>query len=261
MSCNHRLPNISDLIVRHKIPKTKPPEYSFFWKLWNRTVFFARETLSLPYLQGIKNGTLNPDYYGGYNVADAYYCFKGADTYQTAVSHTDDQSPLQDFLKKKLEGYQNNNKRYPDTWHVSSAAAVTPPQITKEYADFEDRVARNLHPIYTLIVMIPCEYLWAWLASQMAPPTPGNVYAGWITDNKDPSGAYAMGNFLDMYMISNPGIVNDELAKELYSYALYYEFANFAAATGQSIKDATEYGLTPPKILSEFKQCAWTQVL
>lgn len=253
---NRRLPDLADLIAGHNIPKTRPPEDSLFWRMWNSAEYIAKDTLMLPFLQGIRNGTLDPNVYGGYNVADAYYCFKGADAYEVALSHTPGGSPLWDFLNKKYTGYKKYNDTFPDTWHVSSAAAVTPPQITREYAAYEDRVARYLHPIYTLIVMLPCEYLWAWLASQMAPAQPGNVYAGWINENDDPSGAYAIGNFLDMYMERHPMVVDEEKAMRVYQRAQYYEYANFAAATRDTgtVKDSSDYGHIAPDIPENYEQ-------
>ena len=105
------------------------------------------------------------------------------------------------------------------------------------------------------MVMIPCEYLWAWLASEMVPAQrPGNIYAGWISGNNDPSGAYAIGNFLDMYMADNPGVVYTRQAVQIYKRAQYYEYANFAAANGDQIKDCSEYGLTFPEIPPSHEQ-------
>lgn len=252
MLSNRRLPDLSDLIAKYEIPTTRPPPDSLFWMMWDQVGSIACDTLTLPFLQGIRNGTLDPNKYGGYNVADAYYCFKGADAYKVAISHTEWESPLRAFLGKKYISYKKYNDTFPDTWHVSSAAAVTPPRITKEYAAYEDSVARRLPPIYALIVMLPCEYLWAWLASEMAPAKPGNVYAGWIKDNMDPSGAYAMGNFLHTYMERNR--VDRRLAIEVYRKATYYEYANFAAATGDKVKDSSDYGLTDPDIPESYEQ-------
>ena len=61
----------------------------------------------------------------------------------------------------------------------------------KNYSEFESNVAAHEDPIYCLIVMLPCEYLWAWLGAQQSPPAPGNLYAPWITGNNEPSGACA----------------------------------------------------------------------
>jgi len=60
--------------------------------------------------------------------------------------------------------------------------------------------------------MIPCEYLWAWLGAKLSPRVSGNLYAPWITGNNDPSGAYAMSNFLHLYQKEFPGELDPTLA-------------------------------------------------
>ena len=79
--------------------------------------------------------------------------------------------------------------------------------------------------------MIPCEYLWAWLARQLPTPSPSNLYAAWINENNDPTGAYKMGNYLDTYMAANPGVVDQQDAISIYAAAMNYELQNFADAT------------------------------
>lgn len=79
--------------------------------------------------------------------------------------------------------------------------------------------------------MLPCEYLWAWLAAQLSPPSKQNLYASWITDNNDPKGAYAMGNFLTKYKSTYPNSIDNKKAIEIYKQAMSYEKQNFEAAT------------------------------
>ena len=78
--------------------------------------------------------------------------------------------------------------------------------------------------------MLPCEYLWAWLGAQLNPPITGNLYADWITGNNDPSGAYAMGNFIDLYQQAYS--IDESLSMDLYSTAMNFEYENFKAAMG-----------------------------
>ena len=243
MRSNRRMVDLTDLIAEHQLSTAPPPPSSLFWQMWQNVQDIATKTLALPYLQGINAGALDPNTYGGY-----YYCFEGASAYQTALAKTKPGTPLNGFLAKKLAGYQAYNATFPDTWHVGSAASVTPPKVTKDYATYEGNVASQLDPIYCLIVMIPCEYLWAWLASQMTAPAPSKVYGAWITENNDPSGAYAMGNFLDAYMAANPATVDPGYATLIYAYAQFFEYANFAAATGAPIQTAAQFGLTQPQI-------------
>lgn len=245
MKSNRRLADLKPLIEKYGLSSAKPPPDSIFWEMWNTPAAqaIAKATLALPYLQGINTGLLNPNYYGGYNVADAYYCFNGADDYKEAASRAPNGSGLQAFLLKKMHGYQAYNATFPDTWHVANAADITPPQITIDYSTYEKNVVTHMDPIYAIIVMLPCEYLWAWLASQMNTPTAQNVYGEWITGNNDPSGAYTMGNFLDAYIQENPGSVDVATANSVYVWAQFFEYANFSGATNAAIFSSIEMKL------------------
>lgn len=252
MRNNRSIGDIAQLAKDFSLSTAPPPANSLFWEMWNQNIVQqnAQATLNLSYLQGINSGLLDPNVYGGYNVADAYYCYNGADDYQYAAGQAPAGSALQAFLLKKFAGYQKYNATFPDTWHVASAADITPPEITKAYSQFEHNVVTKYDPIYAIIVMLPCEYLWAWLASQMNTPTSQNVYGGWITGNNDPSGAYAMGNFLVEYMAANPGQIDQKLANNIYAWANFFEYANFSAATNTAFADPASLGLTP---LPEFE--------
>ena len=160
MKNNRSLQLDQDFININQLSTARPPEDSLFWKLWNQNVKIAKEALNTDFVQGIKNGTLDPVTYGSFNVSDAYYCFHGADDYQTAVGKAN--SPgLKAFLQKKYEGYESYNATFPTTWHIKDADGIQPSDVCEQYAEFESSVAQNQEPIYTLIAMIPCEYLWA----------------------------------------------------------------------------------------------------
>ena len=219
----------SAFIEKYNLSISPPPTDSLFWTMWNACLNIASDTLQTPFIQSIGNGSLDPVKYGAFNVSDAYYCFNGANDYLIAESQATD-PVLKAFLLKKYESYQSYNQTFPGIWHVRDASGVVPIPVCKEYSEFESDVASHQNPIYCLITMIPCEYLWNWLASQLPTPSPQNLYEQWITGNIDPSGAYAMGNFLDAFINSNPGAVDPVLATTLYSTAMSYEQKNFSAA-------------------------------
>jgi thiaminase/transcriptional activator TenA len=228
MKNNRTIKLDKNFIVEHSLSTSPPPQDSLFWKMWNACINIANSALNTNFIQGIKTGTLDPVTYGGFNVSDAYYCFNGAQDYLAAESRATDLT-LQAFLLKKYNSYQKYNETFPKIWHVRDATGVVPSDVCKQYSDFESNVASHQDPIYTLIVMIPCEYLWAWLGAQLSPPTSGNLYAPWINDNDYPDGAYAMGNFLDEYQKTHS--VDEALATELYTQAMTYEYQNFNTAT------------------------------
>jgi len=223
-----RIQITNEMLTGQSISTSPPPENSLFWKMWNKSKCTADDALNTDFIQGIKTGTLPPVAYGGFNVSDAYYCFNGADAYLAAEARATDPD-LKKLLLHKYNSYQSYNETFPKIWRVRDARGVIPLPIVKEYSDFEAQVASHEEPIYTLIVMIPCEYLWYWLASQLSPPDPSNLYEPWITGNSDPSGAYAMGNFLNTYQNKYPEKVDEGKAIELYSQAMTYEQGNFAA--------------------------------
>ena len=219
------------LIEKHSLSTMPPPPDALFWTMWNACTDIAAQALQAPFIQGIGSGMLDPVKYGAFNVSDAYYCFNGAEDYLIAESQATDQT-LKMFLLQKYEGYNKYNQTFPQIWHIRDASGVVPIPVCKEYAQFESDVASHQNPIYCLITMIPCEYLWNWLASQLPQPSPQNLYGEWITSNNDPSGAFAMGNFLNDFMQKNPRSVDPIQAINLYKTAMSYEQQNFFAATG-----------------------------
>ncbi|ACF13136.1 transcriptional activator, TenA family [Chloroherpeton thalassium ATCC 35110] len=225
-----RLVLTAEFIAKHGLSTAPPPENSLFWKMWNACESIAQASLNTDFIQGIKNGTLDPVKYGAFNVSDAYYCFNGAQDYLAAESRASDPT-LRAFLYEKYNSYQTYNEEFPDTWHIRDARGVIPLEICEEYSGFEKTVASHENPIYTLVAMIPCEYLWYWLAHELYPPASGNLYAPWIDGNNYPDGAYAMGNFLNDYQIAHPDEIDENTAIEIYTQAMTYEQRNFSAAT------------------------------
>lgn len=207
-----------------------PAADGLFWSLWRANQAIAVQALATPFVQGIKNGSLDPVAYGAFCVNDAYYCFHGAADYE-AVAVRAETPALKAFLTAKAASYHNYNKVFPETWRVRDAAAVNPRSVTREYAAFESELTRHEAPIYTLIGMLPCEHLWAWLGSTLAgEAVTDNLYKRWITENNDFHGAYTIGNFLDDYAQDDPGAIDRSLAHALYQQAMTYEWQNFAAA-------------------------------
>ena len=215
------------MLKKHPISTDSPPEGSLFWEMWNACASIAEAALNTDFMQGIAKGTLDPVVYGRYNVSDAYYCFNGAQDYKIAVDKTDDPI-LKAFLTKKYESYQKFNATFPATWRLKDASSIVPSDVCRQYSAFETHVARNYEPIYCLISMLPCEYLWAWLGGQLSPPAKGNLYAPWINSNNYTDGAYAMGNFLHNYVAKHK--VDKAQALEIYHQAMTFEQQNFATA-------------------------------
>ncbi len=228
MKNNRRIELSKDFIANHKLSTLAPPKNSLFWKMWNSCLDIANKTLETGFIKGIKNANLDPVKYGGFNVSDAYYCFHGAEDY-LAASQKATNSALKAFLLKKHESYVKYNNTFPEIWHVKDAEGIVPTEVCKNYSKYENETISKEEAIYCLIVMLPCEYLWAWLGAQLSPPLKGNLYTPWITGNNDPSGSYAMGNFIDLYQKTYS--IDEELAMQIYTTAMNFELENFKSAT------------------------------
>lgn len=220
-----------EMVSKHNLSPDPPPPDSLFWAMWNASKDIAQEALQTPFIQGIRTGTLDPVRYGGFNVNDAWYCFNGARDYKTAADRADN-PVIKAFLTAKHDSYDKYNATFPQTWRVRDGASVVPYDVCREYSDFETSVASGEDPVYSVIVMLPCEYLWAWLGAQLSPAEPSNLYASWITDNASAThGPYEIGNFLEEYQAANPGKIDRQKAIDIYKRATTYEMKNFAAAT------------------------------
>jgi thiaminase/transcriptional activator TenA len=229
MNNPRRIKLTTSFIKENNLSTDPPPADSLFWAMWNACTDVAQQALGTNFIQGIKAGTLDPIKYGAFNILDSHYCFNAAPDYLTAASKT--QEPiLIAFLQKKYQSYETYNQSFSDIWHIKSADSVIPNTVIQQYSGFESDVVNSADPLYCIPLMLPCDFLWYWLANQLMPPTAGNLYADWITSNDYPDGSYAMGNFLDQYEQAHPGEIDNASAMGIYRQAMTYEFQNFQAA-------------------------------
>lgn len=214
----------------HQLCTDPPPADSLFWKLWYSSKPIAEKALDTDFLKNLKTGTLDPIKFGAFNVSDAYYCFKGTDCYERALKRADDPT-LKEFLVYKVQNYVDYNERFHSTWYIKDANSILPPQVCLDYSEFESNVSTHEEAIYTLILMLPCEYLWAWASKKLLPVSPYNLYGSWIQANDYPDVAYAMGNFIHQYQQANPDKINEDKALNIYQKAMEYEYLYFQSAT------------------------------
>lgn len=223
----------SAMVEKLQVASHPPPEKSLFWSLWKENLCTAEKALDTAFIKGIGSGTLNPIIFGRFNVSDAYYCYHGAEDYKIASDRASD-PVLKAYLTAKHSSYKSYLDRFPTMWHLTDASGISPGDACRHYSDFERRIVKEEAPIYALIVMLPCEHLWAWLGGQLSPPGKGNLYAEWIAQNRDPKGAYAMGNFIEEYLRMHPEHLGSSLdlnkARGIYEKAMEFEYQNFRDA-------------------------------
>lgn len=225
--------------------KAPPPEDSISWALWLECRDIAEQTLSTDYLQGIKNGNLDPNIYGQYTLQDAVYCHHAQDDYQAIEKRAlaDGHPQLAAFAKARYDRYVSYNTETFNDWHIADAKAVSPGDAAQAYIDFEHLIANKWHPIYGVIGMIPCDQLWTWLATEMTGDFgSGNLYSFWITENADWGGAYRLGNFVDDWFAEHRRNYDRDAALFVYRSCMTCELNFFKSACGQTLSPMPEKG-------------------
>lgn len=223
-------------VMQNVVINNRPPSDALFWKLWEECLPIAKQVLDTDFFKGISAGTLDPNAYGSLMVQDAYYCFEGRDAYDVAATHPYD-AVCQDFMISKAESYDEYNVYYHQTWHIRNASGVIPGNEIKEYADYEAYVAAHMDSPYMLAVMLPCEYLWPWVANALKlSANPDSLYYFWIESNGGtPEGAYQMANLLETYR----GSIDEDQVMDVFTKAMNYELSVFKSAT---ILTSNDYG-------------------
>ena len=218
--------------------KAPPPDDSVGWRLWTSCADLAQEALKTDYMQGIKNGTLDPNQYGQYTLQDAVYCHHAQDDYQTMESRAtaDGYPELAAFAKARQDSYASYNADTFKSWHIKNADALMPGKAAQTYIDFEHLIATEWQPIYGVIAMIPCDQLWPYLATELKDDaTAGNLYSFWIKENGDWGGSYRMDNFIDAWFAEHEDVYDWGSALFVFRSCMTCEVNFFKSACGQDL--------------------------
>ena len=186
-------------------------------------------------------GTLDPNAYGRYTLQDCAYCAHALDDYTNLAIRALQAgfADLSAFALARAAGYRTYNRTQFSAWGIQPFGVIASP-ATRTYLDLERLVCGRLHPIYGLAVMMPCDILWPWLATQLAKREThrvGNLYDFWITGNQDWHGAYRLDNFFDAWLAAHPGIYDPQLGLLVFQSALTCEVNLFQSACGQPLQD------------------------
>lgn len=210
-----------------------PPKDSFFFRVFNANIEVANNVLNTPYLQTMLAGNLLPDNYGQLTVQDAYYCYRGADTYNTALCMVDKSADpeLYTLMSELHQSYREYNEIFFNDWRIRTSESVNPSQNFVDYSEHEHHIACSKDPIYTLISMLPCYYLWYWFSDQMLQKgmNDANLYKGWVEGCHSADSAYEIGSFIDSWQKDGKAF-DESLATEIYTKSMNYELAVFTAA-------------------------------
>ncbi len=203
-----------------------PKTDGFLMRAFNANMDSANSAYNSPFINGIRTGTLAPDRYGAVNVMDAFYCYEAAKSIWDACQKSQQvDSELFALQTSLYNGYASYNSTFYDYWHVLTSKSVSPTDSFRAYAAHERSVAENEDPIYLLAALLPCYYLWYWMANKIASDstsTPG-VYFDWVDgNNHNPNSAYSIDEFIANW-ISRGKAWDDDKAMEIFSKSMKYE--------------------------------------
>lgn len=210
----------------------EPAKDSFLYKAFQKNMQCAQKSLESGYIQGIKNASLNPDYYGAFMIQDAFYCIEGVKTLEIASSRAERYPQV----KKVIDQIYKFYKDYVDTvilpnWTIKSTDSIEVRNGFRAYSAFERLVAQEKDSIYILITLLPCYYLWAWITTQLKDYEENNIYGGWIKENQEMLPSILINDTIEAFCSQNPTEFNEAEALNLFSKAMDYEWNNFIEAS------------------------------
>ncbi|XP_076091575.1 thiamine biosynthesis multifunctional protein ThiED-like isoform X2 [Mytilus galloprovincialis] len=136
-------------------------ENKFSEWLWHETRKSRMESLNSSFVQGIKDGTLHPTYFGRYLIQDAVFCLDFSKALEKAATKSDGR--LKFFLENEVKVYKSFGEGILNDLYVQNASSVKVGPECQGFIDHLLNVSLNEEPIYMIVASIPCERLWPWL--------------------------------------------------------------------------------------------------
>lgn len=210
---------------------------SFFYQAFKANENTACEVVKTQYLQTMKVGNLNPNYYGGLTVLDSYYCYRASETLKSLLCKIDKEADkvMYGVTAGIISGYDDYNSTFLKDWHIREPDSVTPTETMRDYAEHEHNTMCYEDPIYTLVAYIPCYYLWPWFSEKIMSDTnyaPG-VYGDWFSGNYYGPDSYKsalkIGNLIDGWQKAGKPF-DEAKGFEVYRKSMNYELEVFTEA-------------------------------
>ncbi len=203
-----------------------PVPDGFLTRAFRASTEAANTAYRSPFIDGIRTGSLSPDRYGAVNVLDAYYCYEAAKSIWEGCrkSQAADQG-LYRLQSRLYNGYAAYNATFYEYWHVLTSKSVSPTDHFREYAAHERAVSLNDEPIYLLAALLPCYYLWYWMADKIHkdPAASPGVYRGWVDGNRgDPLTAYLVDEFINQWRLAGRPF-DEAKAIRIFATSMEYE--------------------------------------
>ena len=235
---------VSESEIMYYEKPSVPEAYNFLQKAFEANMDIAKKTYNTPFIQSIKADNLSPEIYGSVTVLDAYYCYEAAQSIWHACGHADENSELQNALKKFYNSYAKYNGTFYSTWHVPAAQNVVPNNAFQTYARHERAIAKDESPIYLLPALMPCYKLWAWMAykiyQEWNPESDSNkqnmcddkLYSFWVLGNMGTKGDSKSANLANQVIsqwVKEGKEFDEEKALKIFRKSMQCEYDVFSS--------------------------------
>ena len=201
-------------------------------------VEIRNKVIKTDFIKGMVMATLNANYYGGYMVQDAAYCFEAVNVFEVAAKKMEGEGKF-DFSKiyrSQSTSLKKYNEEFVTTWHLQDTKSIVMGPAAKAYVEYEGRVSRD-SPKFLAIAMLPCHMLWPWIANQLIDFVGewNPYYKGWFKDNKtEPNHKGHLEKFVDSHF----GPKEKKKALTIFRDGMINELNFFRDACGESLLDS-----------------------
>lgn len=221
--------SLKTLKLEENTSKSILSEESFLKSAFQENIHVAESVLNTNYLTGIWKGILPPDYYGIMTVQDSYYCYMAVDTLKMVLDKSATDKDLHTLVEKIYNEYVIYNQDFAEKWRIEDTSSIKPIDVIKNYADYEREVAQTEAPLYALVAMLPCFYLWYWFSDQMLSQgvAEDNLYLEWIKSCYNYSSAKAVDDFITKWRGQGKEF-DVTKAKEIFKTSMVHELNVFS---------------------------------
>lgn len=198
-------------------------------KLWHENRDLALASLNNPFVQGLRDGSLDRRRFAYYVGQDAFFLRAFARAYVIAGAKAPE---WEDFIRLHelaagVFGELKLHAKYAENWGVDLVHVKAAP-ATRRYTDFVMATAWGFDAAMTVTALTPCMRLYAWLGRELAKTEPpAHLYSDWIHtySGEEIDGlACQLEGLVDKYAADTPQI------RTIYRYAMECERDFFQAA-------------------------------
>lgn len=192
-------------------------------QLWDSTKELRQDVMKTTFIQGLKNGSLDPVKFGKYVVQDVVFCYQGQKNMETIAARSF--GDLRDFMKKEILSLRQYNKHVREAWNIQNPDAVYTNSACRAYIEFLTYVAQSYDPIYFLVAFLPCMRLWPWIGEQLRQSESNfGVYQSWVNE-------YLTGDLFQSWedFINKSSTIDRDIASKIYTESMKDELEFFSS--------------------------------